>query len=113
VTGAIGEAKGVDINHASEDELKRVGGLGEERAKRLIQNRPFRSWDDLKRVERLRRHSRRRSQEGGSPARLAATAGSRTGVPRGACRTCIRGRRRLCPITFPPATLSFPAFCIK
>jgi len=28
-----------------------VGGLGQERAKRIIENRPYRSWDDLKRVE--------------------------------------------------------------
>ncbi len=28
-----------------------MGGLGRERAQRIVENRPFRSWDDLKRVE--------------------------------------------------------------
>lgn len=49
--GAIGDAKGVDLNTASEEELERVGGLGRERARRIVQNRPFRSWDDLKKIE--------------------------------------------------------------
>jgi competence protein ComEA len=51
MTSAIGDAKGVDLNSASIEELERVGGLGRERAQRIIQNRPFRSWDDLKRIE--------------------------------------------------------------
>lgn len=48
---AIADAKGVDLNSASPEELDRIGGLGHERVQRIIQNRPFRSWDDLKRVE--------------------------------------------------------------
>jgi competence protein ComEA len=48
---AIGDAKGVNLNTASEDELARVGGLGRERAQRIIQNRPFRSWDDVKQID--------------------------------------------------------------
>ncbi len=48
MSGAIGDAQGVDLNSASEQELERVGGLGRERAQRLVQSRPFQSWDDLK-----------------------------------------------------------------
>jgi DNA uptake protein ComE-like DNA-binding protein len=51
MASAIGDANGVDLNQASEQELDQVGGLGRERAQRIVQNRPFRSWDDLKRVE--------------------------------------------------------------
>jgi len=51
MTSAIGDAKGIDLNRASAEELDRVGGLGQERARRIIESRPFRSWDDLKRVE--------------------------------------------------------------
>ena len=49
--GAIGDAKGVDLNSASEQELEQVGGLGRERAQRIVKARPLRSWDDLKRIE--------------------------------------------------------------
>ncbi len=49
--GAIGDAQGVDLNSASEQQLERVGGLGRERAHRIVQSRPLRSWDDLKRIE--------------------------------------------------------------
>ncbi len=49
--GAIGDANGVDLNKASEDQLERVGGLGRERARRIIQARPLKSWDDVKRIE--------------------------------------------------------------
>ena len=51
MAGAIGEAQGVDLNRASQQDLERVGGLGPERAKRIVESRPFRSWDDLKRME--------------------------------------------------------------
>jgi DNA uptake protein ComE-like DNA-binding protein len=51
VSSAIGDAKGVDLNSASEEELENVGGLGRERARRIVQNRPFRSWDEVKRIE--------------------------------------------------------------
>jgi DNA uptake protein ComE-like DNA-binding protein len=46
--GAIGDANGVDLNNASEQDLERVGGLGRDRAQRIVQQRPFQSWDDLK-----------------------------------------------------------------
>jgi DNA uptake protein ComE-like DNA-binding protein len=51
MSSAIGEAKGIDLNSASEQDLERVGGLGQERARRIVQNRPFHSWDDLKKIE--------------------------------------------------------------
>jgi DNA uptake protein ComE-like DNA-binding protein len=51
MAGAIGNANGVDLNKASEQDLQRVGGIGEERAKRIVENRPFQSWEDLKKVE--------------------------------------------------------------
>lgn len=51
MSGAIGDAKGVDLNSASEQELERVGGLGRERAQRIINARPLNSWDDLKEIE--------------------------------------------------------------
>lgn len=49
--GAIGNASHVDLNRASEQELGQVGGIGPERAARIVQARPFHSWDDVKRVE--------------------------------------------------------------
>ncbi len=51
MASAIGNANGVDLNSASAEELDQVGGIGQERAQRIVQQRPFRSWDDLKRVE--------------------------------------------------------------
>jgi competence protein ComEA len=49
--GAIGNATSVDLNGASEQELAKVGGLGPERARRIVQSRPFHSWDDVKKIE--------------------------------------------------------------
>ena len=51
MASAIGDAQGVDLNTASAEQLDKVGGLGHDRVQRIIRNRPFRSWDDLKRVE--------------------------------------------------------------
>jgi competence protein ComEA len=51
MSSAIGDAQGVDLNSADESQLEKVGGLGVERARRLVQNRPYRSWDDLKRID--------------------------------------------------------------
>ncbi len=48
--GAIGDAQGVDLNSARREDLERVGGLGSERAQRIIDARPIQSWDDLKRI---------------------------------------------------------------
>ena len=48
---AIGSANGVDLNSASEQELEKVGGLGPDRARRIIDARPLGSWDDVKRIE--------------------------------------------------------------
>lgn len=49
--GAIGNANGVDLNTANAQELENVGGLGKERAERLIRARPLHSWEDVKRIE--------------------------------------------------------------
>jgi DNA uptake protein ComE-like DNA-binding protein len=49
--GAIGNANGVDLNSASREELERVGGLGPDRAQRIVQQRPIRRWEDLRKIE--------------------------------------------------------------
>ncbi|HET6340351.1 MAG TPA: helix-hairpin-helix domain-containing protein [Polyangiales bacterium] len=49
----VHNAKGVALNTASEDELSEKIGLGPERASRIMSGRPFRSWDDMKRIEGL------------------------------------------------------------
>lgn len=51
MAGAIGDAKGIDLNSASQQELERVGGLGQDRARRIINARPLNSWDDVKNIE--------------------------------------------------------------
>lgn len=51
MTSAIGDAKGIDLNTASAEDLDGVGGLGQDRVRRIIENRPVRSWDDLRKVE--------------------------------------------------------------
>lgn len=49
----VREAKNVDLNAASEDELAEDVGLGPGRARRIIESRPFKDWDDVRRVEGL------------------------------------------------------------
>ena len=44
-------AHGVDMNLSSEDVLANEVGLGPERARRIVESRPFRSWDDIARIE--------------------------------------------------------------
>lgn len=51
MSSAIGDAKGVDLNTASQDELEKVGGLGRDRAARIVHSRPLNGWDDVKRIE--------------------------------------------------------------
>jgi hypothetical protein len=41
----------VYLNTSAEEQLDREVGLGPERARRIVENRPFRDWDDLARVE--------------------------------------------------------------
>jgi hypothetical protein len=48
----VHDARGVALNTSSEDELSNAG-LGPERARRILARRPYRSWDDVKRVEGL------------------------------------------------------------
>ena len=47
----VRNAQGVEMNTASEDQLSIEVGLGPERTSRILASRPFRSWDDLRRVE--------------------------------------------------------------
>lgn len=49
--GAIEGADGIDLNTASQQELEQIGGMGPDRARRIIEARPLRSWDDVKRIE--------------------------------------------------------------
>lgn len=51
MANAIGDAKNVDLNSASEQDLESVGGLGRERAARIVQSRPFKNWDEVKAIE--------------------------------------------------------------
>lgn len=51
MSSAIGDAKGVDLNSASVEDLEQVGGLGRARAQRIVDARPLESWDDVKRIE--------------------------------------------------------------
>jgi DNA uptake protein ComE-like DNA-binding protein len=46
-----GNAKGVNLNLAKSEELDRIGGPGQARARRITENRHSNAWDDLKRVE--------------------------------------------------------------
>lgn len=41
----------LDLNHAGEEQLDQEVGLGPERARRLVESRPFASWDDVVRIE--------------------------------------------------------------
>jgi radical SAM superfamily enzyme with C-terminal helix-hairpin-helix motif len=49
----VQKANGVALNTASEEELSMDVGLGPERASRIMASRPFRSWDDVRRIEGL------------------------------------------------------------
>ena len=51
MSSAIGTANGVNLNKASTEQLEKIGGLGRERAERIVRQRPFQNWDDLKRIE--------------------------------------------------------------
>lgn len=44
------EQRSVDLNSASEQELADLPMVGAERAKRLSENRPFNSWEDVEHV---------------------------------------------------------------
>ena len=51
MSSAIGRANGVNLNKANAEQLEKVGGLGRERAERIVRQRPFEKWEDLKRIE--------------------------------------------------------------
>jgi DNA uptake protein ComE-like DNA-binding protein len=48
--GTYHENRIVDLNTASEDELSNLPMVGPERARNLMQHRPFQSWQDVERV---------------------------------------------------------------
>jgi DNA uptake protein ComE-like DNA-binding protein len=43
----------VDLNTASEDEIAHLPMVGRDRARALIQHRPFRNWDEIARLSGL------------------------------------------------------------
>lgn len=47
----LGNANGIDLNNASLHDLDRIGGVGRVLATRIIEQRPFRRWEDLKKIE--------------------------------------------------------------
>ncbi len=52
-SGGGGQARaqrGLDLNSASEEELAQAKQIGPERARAIVESRPFESWDDLKEV---------------------------------------------------------------
>jgi len=49
-SGGQARARHIDRNRASEEELSQVKQIGPERARSIVENRPFESWDDLKEV---------------------------------------------------------------
>lgn len=42
--------RSLDLNTATEEELARVKLIGPERARSIVENRPFEDWDDLTEV---------------------------------------------------------------
>lgn len=49
----VNQVESLQLNSATEDALARELGLGPERARRIVESRPFRSWDDVRRIEGL------------------------------------------------------------
>lgn len=47
----VKQAVHVELNSAAEEQLDREVGLGPERARRIVEGRPFYSWNDVKRLE--------------------------------------------------------------
>jgi hypothetical protein len=47
----LGNASGINLNNDSLDKISKVGGLGLILATRIAQNRPFRRWGDLEKIE--------------------------------------------------------------
>jgi len=40
----------VDLNEASLEDLEKITGVGRERARDIIEHRPFKSWEDVEKV---------------------------------------------------------------
>ena len=62
----VEHARGVDLNLASEEELSSEVGLGPERAQRIVESRPLRTWDDLEAIEGFTERLVRELQGGGA-----------------------------------------------
>lgn len=47
----IGNANGINLNSDSLYRISKVGGIGLVLATRIVQNRPFRRWSDLEKID--------------------------------------------------------------
>ena len=47
----LGNASGIDLNNSDLQQLERIGGLGRVLAQRIIQHRPIRRWDELRKID--------------------------------------------------------------
>jgi DNA uptake protein ComE-like DNA-binding protein len=48
--GGRARARGLDLNSASERELAEATQIGPDRARSIVENRPFETWEDLKEI---------------------------------------------------------------
>ena len=63
---AIRHVDNVELNSASEEVLADDLGLGPERARRIVECRPLRSWDDLARIEGFTEYVTKAVRESGA-----------------------------------------------
>lgn len=47
----LGNASGIDLNNSDLHDLERIGGLGRVLGLRIVQHRPIRRWDDLRKID--------------------------------------------------------------
>lgn len=69
----VSQAQGVDLNTASDERLSTFCGIGSEIARRIIQARPLRGWDDIARLEGFSPQLLRELQHAG--ARIGGAGG--------------------------------------
>lgn len=66
-------ARGLDLNTCGERELASICDVGQERARRVVQARPLRTWDDVRRLEGFDAELLHTMQHAG--ARIGGTGG--------------------------------------